>query len=303
MAESRHLSVIVAVRKVLALLLIIAAFSNCNDKEEHYPIEPHIEFVKVQFNGDVQTDVDSLILVFSFTDGDSDFGIDHDDLEYSSDPYHEKSFFQASNNVMDTLTTHAVIGSDGVRYNILDIPDPLRGPLISHRTRNKIGFADLLPVYNCVDYDLLFYRNLLVESDDEWVLDNMASIKETVKIANTTYYQIEDTLLTMINSNYFNFEIEFHSQNGLILQKFDWYKELCNSGFNARIPPNCTKSCGPFEISMSDNYHGEITYSMRSKGFRWLFGGNKMKLKFQIKDRALHRSNTVETPEFFLDDI
>ena len=42
---------------------------------------------------------------------------------------------------------------------------------------------------------------------------------------------------------------------------------------------------------------------MQNLGFVHLFQDKKMKLKIYIQDRALNRSNILETPEFYLSEI
>ena len=48
---------------------------------------------------------------------------------------------------------------------------------------------------------------------------------------------------------------------------------------------------------------GEINYSMVSGGFSAIFGNKTLKLEVTIYDRALNASNTMETPEFRLEEI
>ena len=67
----------------------------------------------------------------------------------------------------------------------------------------------------------------------------------------------------------------------------------------------CETHNGRFPRLADDNrtLEGEINYSMVSGGFQAIFGNKTLKLEVTIYDRALHSSNTIETPEFRLEEI
>jgi hypothetical protein len=65
------------------------------------------------------------------------------------------------------------------------------------------------------------------------------------------------------------------------------------------IQPKGNYIIGPFVYKAISSKEGILTYSMTSV-FSILFKGKKIKLDFYIQDRALHRSNVVETSEIQL---
>jgi hypothetical protein len=218
-------------------------------------------------------------------------------IQFLNYPYNEIFLFQENKGAIDTLRTEEAIATSGTFVTVITIPDPAKGKLIFPRTRKKSGYQNL-PGYNCVNYRF-FYSRLLVKASDAAVLDQQVRILDTLTEAATKYYEIRDTLLFSANPNYYNLEVDFLVSNGQSFEKFDWAKEFCDLGYNGRMPL-CNGNCGPFKGRLFSLKHGDITYNMVSVGFKRLFGNKKMKLRFQIKDRALHKSNTVETPEFTL---
>jgi hypothetical protein len=109
---------------------------------------------------------------------------------------------------------------------------------------------------------------------------------------------VKDTLYFQLNPDHNNIEVDFlvKNPNGTFTE-FDWRKE-----FNF---PNCGISFdGRFPILYKDRpgapLEGRIRYGMGSIGFKVLFGLKTLKLRVQIKDRALNKSNIIETPEFTL---
>jgi hypothetical protein len=76
-------------------------------------------------------------------------------------------------------------------------------------------------------------------------------------------------------------------------QEFSFEKEYC-LGFSSRFPVLSDKT-SPVE--------GSLKYRMGSAGFRSIFGNNDIKIRVQIQDRALHKSNIVETAAFKLNSI
>jgi hypothetical protein len=265
-------------------------FSSCFNPPE-FPSTPQIEFDKVQF---VDAQTDSLILYIKFKDGDGDLGLDNSNPQYIDYPFNNSFFFQEHNGVVDTLHTISRESTTQVQYDILDIPNPANGKLVFPRTRKKPAYS-YLPPYNCVDYEYLIARNLLIDQADYAVLDKTVRITDTLKSSTTTYYQIQDTLLTATNPNHYNIEVDFFVKRGdNDFVEFDWKKEYCTQSYDGRFPVLAERS-GALE--------GTLRYTMNSVGFTNIFSIKVLKLRIQIKDRALHRSNVIETPEFTLDKI
>lgn len=133
---------------------------------------------------------------------------------------------------------------------------------------------------------------------------NFSSLPEFVKPYNCINWEVRtltsglvDTLYFELNPDHYNIEVDFlvkNPSNGTF-EEFDWTKE-----FNY---PNCGISFdGRFPILFKDKpgspLEGTIKYGMGSLGFKALFSVKTLKLRVQIKDRALNKSNVIETPEF-----
>lgn len=96
-----------------------------------------------------------------------------------------------------------------------------------------------------------------------------------------------DTFRVNYNNNHFNFFVDLWIKEGRTFKKFD----TCYSSLNGRFPVlNPVKYDGPVD--------GELTFTISDQP--WLseiMAGKTGKFAIYIQDRALHRSNVVETPE------
>ena len=109
---------------------------------------------------------------------------------------------------------------------------------------------------------------------------------------------VQDTVYFELNPDHHNIEVDFLVKNpDGSFTEFDWTKEFfypnCGVTFDGRFPIL-------YEDRPGSPLEGTIRYGMGSSGFRILFSLKTIKLRVQIKDRALHRSNIIETPEFTL---
>jgi hypothetical protein len=103
-----------------------------------------------------------------------------------------------------------------------------------------------------------------------------------------------DTLYYQTNENHWNIFVDYWVRKNGIWTEFDWVQ--CTDSFNGRFPSLRNKANG-------NPLSGSLRYGMSSTGFKLIFRQDTIKLKVRIKDRALHDSNIVETPEFILRDI
>lgn len=134
---------------------------------------------------------------------------------------------------------------------------------------NYDTLPDFVKPYNCINWEVFKQNNI-----------------------------VKDTLYFQLNPDYNNITVEFLVKNSDgTFTEFDW-KEAFNY-------PNCGISFdGRFPILYKDKtgapLEGKLRYGMGSIGFKILFSTKTLKLRIQIKDRALNRSNVIETSEFTL---
>jgi len=135
----------------------------------------------------------------------------------------------------------------------------------------KIGDSDTLPPYNCLDYEII----------------QKPSDPGTPAEVDTFYVQR--------NENYFNYFLDFFVKENGQWRLYDPAVERnCSPRYYGRyFPLNTRRDERPLT--------GELKYGLTS-GFRLLFRYDTIKVRVQIQDRALNRSNYVETDPFLIQD-
>jgi hypothetical protein len=293
----------------LAIFFIMACFASCFDPPE-FPTVPKISFVRAEFIDDPTTAFDSLVIYIDFKDGDGDLGIDGENPDYISYPYNNTNYFQENNGSFDTLHTISA-SSPTDQYDILDIPDPKKGKLVMFRTRKNPLYSGKLPsTFHCSSYEILADRpapnkpvtgrKLLIDKADYAALDAKVKIIDTLSSQTTEFYQIKDTVYFALNPNHYNIEVDFLVKDPASSHpdhpgytEFDWFKGFCQT-FDGRFP---------FLADRESSLEGELSYAMISTGFLASFSVKTLKLRIQIKDRTLNKSNVIESDDFTLDQI
>ena len=110
---------------------------------------------------------------------------------------------------------------------------------------------------------------------------------------------LRDTVRIERNENFNNFFVDFFVKTGNGFEEL-LLIDLLGTNFDGRfmiLNPDGVDSDRPLE--------GTLRYTMRSFGFliNPILRNETLKLKLQIQDRRLNRSNIVETPEFKLVEI
>ncbi len=268
-------------------------FGACFDPPT-FPVTPEIEFKSIVFvEGKTFIDNDSLNLTIRFKDGDGDLGLPANEIDQ---PYNNLNLFLVNNGELEAVGTT-------LRYN--DLPpfiDPApgqTGKLASVRTRNDPGFGSLPPYtipYSCINY---IYDSVYISEEDKNIFDGSYNLYKTLTAPNLpNVYVLLDTFYYELNTFHNNITVDFLVKNNDgTFSEFDWASEFCVSdnapgiSFDGRFPVLAEKS-GPLE--------GELKYAMVSSGFLALFSVKTLKLRIQVYDRALNKSNIIETPEFTL---
>ncbi len=276
-----------AIKGIILFCFLFVAVSGCFEAPI-FSVLPEITFNKIQFKdlpGPATND--SLILYLDFKDGDGDLGVNADYLE---EPFNA-SFYFLADGLGDTTKV-----ATGVVYDASDVPyirlksAGLPGKLVTNRTRDE-PLYNYLPFYD--NASCLFYADdqLLVPAT---AVDNSYNIADSGFIGGDKYYLIEaEPLLYKTNVNHTNIDVTFYYNRTGSFEKFDWLEAYCFR-FDARFPVLSNKT-GPLE--------GTIRYAMASSGFTQTFSIAPLKLEIVIRDRALHLSDTIITPQFTLEGI
>lgn len=258
----------------VGILIILA--SACF-KAPEFPVEPRIEFDKMIYKH--VDGMDSLTFFITFTDGDGDLGL------ADSDTYCNLS--DEDNSICFQNTVHLLYrNSETGEYGIVDTSTPCNGPSNCYTSKFTILKPDRTPIS---------YKDKRTNPD-------YAALPAFQKPYSCINWQVitvndivTDTIYVMRNPDHHNFEIDFmvKNPNGTFTE-FDFTKEYDY--------PNCGVSFdGRFPILFSDHtgspLQGVIRFRIGSQFLRTQFSLKTLKFKIQIKDRALNKSNIIETPE------
>ncbi|NJN27986.1 MAG: hypothetical protein HC819_19445 [Cyclobacteriaceae bacterium] len=189
-------------------------------------------------------------------------------------------FRQIANETRDSIVLKINFedgdGDLGLGAEETQFPFQILDFVITNGDTLRYGDNDTLPPYNCIDYEI-FKDGIFI--DGKFVVTKV------------------DTMYVIKNPNHFNFFLTF-----MIKQPDGSFR-----AFDPAIERNCAPPYhGRFFIlnSTGDDrpLTGELQYAFTS-GFRLLFRNNIIKLRVMIQDRALNKSNIVETEEFNINDI
>ena len=172
--------------------------------------------------------------------------------------------------------------------------------LVLNDARQPIVFGDNPgDVFNCID----------------WIIESPVGVPEDATFDYNGDGDKSDTVKVRFNENRFNIFVDFFIKqpDGSFIESdvrawppgSDNEVTFCNTEtFDGRIPClSANDEPCDFVRSTRRPIEGKITYEMISSGFLPVFRTSTIKMAFQIQDRALNKSNIVESPEFTLQDI
>lgn len=169
-----------------------------------------------------------------------------------------------------------IIGGDTVCYNekfyfqdrdnnnkLINYEDKRTNPNLS-------SLPDFVPPYSCINWEV---------------------VKENDVVKDTVYFEL--------NPDHYNIFIDFLvKQNDGSFEVFDWRTEFeypgCATSYDGRFPILAKNG----DLSIQSPVEGTLKYGMVSSAFILQFSIKTLKLRIQIQDRLLNRSNVIETPEF-----
>ncbi|MEO9869462.1 hypothetical protein [Ekhidna sp.] len=275
--------------KYLSYILIFG-LTGCFNKDI-FPDTPSIKFQAIEFYNS-ENSLDSLVLSFSFEDGGGNIGLDQ--IEDAGIPYH------FVNAVLDGDS--AILTSDS-EHNppYLSAPIALLARSIQLRDGLNSNGGQLFRTEQVNEFQRVGTFSQLgsddprIGSDDcENYIDFVFFFPEEDGPNRDRIGREEIGGFVIPNENYYNIIIDFYERlpNGDYSRvDFNTIFETCVGRFDGRIP-----------IFDADATQGTISYALRSGGFQFLLG-KPLQVRFKVIDRALNQSNTVSSPDFFLEDI
>ena len=151
-------------------------------------------------------------------------------------------------------------------FNFVDCGSPLNYEV--KRTNPDLNLPDYVPPFDCTNWELVF--------------------------DNSSAPQVIDTVYFELNPDHYNIFVDFLvKQNDGSFEEFDWRTEFCTT-YDGRFPILAKNS----DLSLNNSIEGTLRYAMLSTGFKLQFSIKTLKLRIQIQDRLLNKSNIIETPEF-----
>lgn len=168
-----------------------------------------------------------------------------------------------------------LVGSDTICYNErFYYTIVATGEQLNYKAKRTMPeFADLpdfVTPYNCINWEV---------------------VKENEIAKDTVYFEL--------NENHYNIFIDFLvKQNDGSFKEFDFSTEFeypgCATSYDGRFPILAKNS----DLSLNNPIEGTLRYGMVSSAFKLQFSIKTLKLRIQIQDRLLNKSNIIETPEF-----
>jgi hypothetical protein len=235
-------------------------------KQPEDSIIPLIQLQSIVFKHETLPAFDTLLISLKFTDGDGDLGIDADEtaIHYSSgDSVDINSPFYY---VYDS-STNTIVGY--THYNNITLPKGYKWvDYAAYRTIHALPFDTLPGNLTCKNWEFrsspadTLYRQLNP-------YNNNLFVELYTKNADGTY-----TFVDPADPNRFPF--------GLCSPNF----------FNSRFPVLSS------DLGKKSSLEGTIIYRYQSSVFYLDFHGQTMKARIYILDRALHKSNIVESDDF-----
>ena len=300
------------VRSAFLFVISLALFSACFNPPE-FNNTPSIKYEGISFQK-APNGLDSLIVSISFKDGDGDLGLSASAPDDSQSPYHEIEFFANDNGQLYPIPGIRIPSFAGYRYestlatpryaSYYIEPDKQVAELLTLQSRNE-GF-DLPPFtkpYDCFLNDESYLNEnlnpdtvFIFREDAYLIKDESKIVDKLVRIGNPEeyYFAVVDYFYIRSNPFQYNFIVEFLVKNNDgTFTEYDFREQFCET-YDGRFPKLTDKERA---------LEGVINYSMVSSGFLETFSIKTLKLRITIYDRALNISNTVETPEFRLEEI
>jgi len=164
-------------------------------------------------------------------------------------------------------------GDLGLNTNETSPPFHLFDIVLVNGDTLRYGDNDTLPAFNCYNYE---------------IITTTTSVGGSLVVNSDTIYVIR-------NLNHYNFFLTFLVEENGEFVEYNTYERLCAGPFHGRY----------FILNTAGDVRpltGELKYGFVSS-FRLLFRNETIKLRLQLQDRALQKSNIIETEAFNVAEI
>lgn len=280
------------IKRLSIFVLLVVLFGACFDSPD-FSIVPKISIndVRVKITPDPAV-ADSLVVILNFEDGDGDLGLDPNNPDHSSNPFHLKNYFVESNGELIPIATRFFDSNIPI---LLEVPDGVTGNIATNQTRNKPGFGDLPPFefpHTCKNYS---YETIYFLGSDRDLFDETY----TIELVKDNIYKTSGTFYYERNLNHHNFYIDIlvKSAGSDDYVEFDW---LARNSSSSNCSQDDLYSRFPVLTDEKRPLQGTLRYGYSSAGLQNLLTGKRIKIQVSIRDRALHKSNTVRSKEFVI---
>lgn len=293
------------VAKGLALFLFFSfLFGSCFNPPE-FPNVPQIGLVGLEYWKKPKPNLpnrDSLVVQINFHDGDGDLGLPTNDVTFQLKPYNAANYFQTNSagELVPVDTDFKAVpfyNKLSKKYDVSSVEEFIvtspSDELVLYRTKLDNPLYSNLPDLGCTDY--ISRKQFIIKATDSTILSPYTKIDTTITLDDgISYIVATDTVYFTRNPDQYNIDINYFVQSGNTFELFDLWQRSCGTS-NGRFPVLTEKDGNPIE--------GTLTYGIvNNLGFERIFPG-VIKIQVMIRDRALNKSNVVESEAITLKGI
>ncbi|WP_339790370.1 hypothetical protein [uncultured Imperialibacter sp.] len=249
---------------VIGLFALVGCFKEDSEVIYTYEVSPYAELKDIWFTEGGDNQPDSLFVSIFLADEEMDIGL------LPSETYHP---YEWNNKVVDSK-------SQILKWDESNYYPP---------------FFLLIPYRDRIDTVLYSQSDPREDDIESCHNSNLTEDGNLFKVENTFRHNIFVDLMVEFDGEFIPFGKLFTTSD-------------CYLGYDARLPPppsqigTQTYIGSPFKISRFNKFEIEIQYSLLSQAFS-IFKDRRYRLSISIADRALNRTDLMESEELRLPDI
>jgi hypothetical protein len=270
----------------------VILISSCFDPPE-FSIAPEISLSRITFGEtpDV-SEVDSILLVINFKDGDGDLGLDANLPEHSEYPYHRYNYYTADGGDIHPIYSKFI--TDDIA--VLEFGN-VSGRLVMDDLATDPQYDPKLPPFvipSCFYHEMTDTTVVAKASDIDRIPEEYRG-DQLITIGGQNYVVIKGYMYRTVNENNFNIIVRMFEQVGTNTFQEIFFNDGCEPQFAGRFPILSTEDDSPLE--------GILSYSMYSVGFKPVLAPKYFRFEITVTDRALHTTEPLVTRVYTLDEL